>query len=239
MFKLLMGVVVISIIAGAVVYFIFFHKSSSSVETKILNSNPLTERSSSLDSDKIKKLEDSVASLKSQLDSLTSPKNQSASTPSLSVEARLKALETSVADLKVQLVLLKQASPTPAAQTSTKQPVLFVPLGTGGNSGDRNFISIDGYSVSLNPADYPGYTSMQLEVSLNLNQGVGTANLRLYNDTDKSAVSTTVSTNSSQTVLLTTSGFQLPSGTKTYKLQVQSTQGYQIYVLNARIRVNF
>lgn len=155
-------------------------------------------------------------------------------------EARIKSLETSVLDLKGKVAQLeKNAAATPSSTSSKKAP-LYIPLGSGGSSSDRNWVSIDTYEVSLDPADYPGYTSMQLEIVMKLIEKVGEGRARLYNTTDGAAVSySDVSTTSDKYVWLTSATFKPSSGKKTYKLQLQTTQGYELPVQSARIKVNF
>ncbi|MDO8638181.1 MAG: hypothetical protein Q7R43_01285 [Candidatus Daviesbacteria bacterium] len=189
---------------------------------------------------KIKILEQSIQLLAVEIGKINSTlSSNSDSASSTLVETRLKNLETSVNSLKTDLASLK--SPTSqSSQTSSKKSPEYIPLSSGGTTTDKNYYSMGGYQVSIDPADYQGYTSMQLEATLNLNEAVGTINGRLYNSTDSSAVTNSnVSTSATTATLLSSSGFTLSSGKKTYVLQVQSTQGYQANVQSARIRVNF
>lgn len=169
---------------------------------------------------------------------LSSSAGSNASTALL--ETRVKNLETSVNSLKADVASLKSLTSPTTQTSSTKKSPSYIPLGSGGNSTDKNYYNMGGYQVSIDPADYAGYTSMQLETTLNLNESVGTINARLYNSTDNSAVANSnVSTTATSATLVSSAGFTLVSGRKTYVLQVQSTQGYQANVQSARIRVNF
>ena len=194
--------------------------------------------------EKIRILEQSVQLLAVEIGKINTALSSSADNDSASalVETRLKNLETSVNSLKTDVASLKspvsQSSQT--VPTSSKKSPEYIPLSSGGTTADKNYYTMGGYQVSIDPSDYPNYTSMQLEATLNFNEAVGTINARLYNSTDGSAVSNSnVSTSATTAALLSSTGFTLVSGKKTYVLQVQSTQGYQANIQSARIRVNF
>jgi hypothetical protein len=167
---------------------------------------------------------------------LVQPSPASSST----LEARVKSLEKEVADLKTAIKISPVAttSVSPAPQ-SLKYP-LYIPLGLSGQTGDRNYVDIEAFEANLNPGDYNGYSSMQLLVNLKLAEQAGTARARLFNKTDKQPVpGSDVSTSNNDYTLLTSVGFKLPGGPKTYTLQVQSTEGITVDLQNARIKVNF
>lgn len=191
---------------------------------------------------RIQILEQSVQLLAQQINKTNSalksnPNGEALNTTSPTTETRLRTLETAVNNLQSQINALKTSTPT---QSSSSKTPAYIPLGSGGNTNDRSYINASGYEVQINPSNYAGYTSMQLEVNVYMNESVGTANIRLYNSTDGSAVSgASVSTTSTKSVLLGSGTFTLPAGSKTYNLQVQSTEGYQVNLQNARIKVNF
>ena len=91
----------------------------------------------------------------------------------------------------------------------------------------------------MDPVNYPGYSGMILEVNFRLVDPAGTGSVRLYNVTDAGVVSTQLDTSSTSFSLKTSSSFKLATGQKTYKLQVKSTGGKDLYIQSARIRVNF
>lgn len=153
------------------------------------------------------------------------------------LDPRMQAVETAVADLKARVSALEKTTPAPVVSQISKYP-LYIPLGSGGQNGDKNWISVSSYGATIDPAEYPGYTSMQLEVNFRLTQKSGTAYARLYNVTDssyKEQVSTTLDDFSWQT----SAGFTLPAGKKTYTLQMKSTEGVDVQLQSARIKVNF
>jgi len=80
---------------------------------------------------------------------------------------------------------------------------------------------------------------MNLEVNFRLVEPSGTGSVRLYNVTDSSAVSAQADTTSTSFGLKTSGSFKLSGGKKTYKLQVKSSEGKELFIQSARIKVNF
>lgn len=235
MIKFLPIVLVLAMVAG-VVYLRFMkvedrpEKATPSLVNQIASTvGTKSDSGSSVDESRIKKLEDAVNGLIKQ------PSN-----PNLTnIEARLKTLESAVSTLQSRTGQQAQtAQPTPT-QAATKQPPLYVPLSWLGTSTATDWTTISGQSMSLDPADYPGYTSMQFEISLKVLSGNGKAYARLLTSEDGTAIlSSEVSTSAYDYTWLTSSGFTLP-GKKTYKLQLKSLTGYEAAVQNARLKVNF
>lgn len=152
---------------------------------------------------------------------------------------KIKDLETIITQLQAKVATLEQQTNQTSQPSSASTPVVYIPLGSGGSTDDKNWFGLDGYEISLNPADYPGYTNMYLEVTLKLVEKVGTSYARLYSISDNKAISSEVSTTSEKNTLLTSLGFKLPDGSKTYRLQVKSSEGYQVLLQNSRIKVTF
>lgn len=181
--------------------------------------------------ERVKSLEETVAKLAPQIN--IKPANSQVPSSS-SLDSRLASLESVVTELKVRVSTLEKAAP---AVTSDKAS-LYIPLGAGGSWSNTDWDSLAEYEISLNPDNYPGYTGMNLEVNFGLVDPTGTGSVRLYNVTDKSAVSGQLDTTSANFALQTTSSFKLPTGSKIYRLQVKSTQRALVIQL-ARIKVNF
>jgi len=185
--------------------------------------------------DRVEDLEEVITKLVPQVNGL-----KSASSPapaSSSLESRLTNLESAVTELKVRVSALEKATPAPAV--SSGKSTVYIPLGAGGSWSDVDWNSLVEYEISLNPDNYPGYTGMYLEANFRMNESVGTASVRLYNVTDSSATSSQLDTTSTAFSLKTSSSFKLASGTKTYRLQVKSTERKDVFIQSARIRVNF
>lgn len=238
---LIIGLVAIVLVSAFSYYFFFVRKSpppSSQVQTYI---EPVTTTAPTSTFGQVSSLFDN---LKKEVSGGTSQTSQTASSnPSTDVlEQRIKVLEVTAADLQAKVNQLETGT-SPSNPSSTpypKQAPVYIPLGGGTSANSTAWVGLDGYIVNINPADYPGYKSMQLEVNVRLIEAVGNANVRLYNQTDNSPISgSNVSTNSTSYTLLTSSGFSVSPVAKTYQLQVQSTTGYEMDIQNARIRVNF
>lgn len=195
---------------------------------------PKTLPNASLE-DKVKSLEDVVTKLVTQINSLKSSGNSAQTTSS---DAKLSSLEAAITELKARVSSLEKATPAPVTSTSFKAP-LYIPLGSGGQIADTNWVSLDTFQISLDPASYSGYTSMQLELNMRLNQPGGQVYARLYNSSNSSSVSSEVSSTSTTSSVATSSTFTLPPGSKNYVLQAKSKDGNLIFIDYARMKVNF
>lgn len=244
MWKILPAVVVVALIIGIAVYFIFFKNSpQTSVPQVNLKGFDISPNASL--NDRVNNLEKAVNILAKQAikNSQTGEKfDNTQDVLDNSLEGRLTVLENTVNNLSPSSPSNSSAptSNSTSIENSTSPSVLYIPLGSGGSSGDRNYITMPTFQVPINPSNYPGYTSMQLEVNMGLIQSVGSANAQLFNTTSNSAVANSqVSTVASPYAWVISTGFTLPAGNNTYVLQLQSTQGYTINAQNARIKVNF
>ncbi len=186
--------------------------------------------------DRVKTLEDTNGKLVIQVNAVKSSASQTPSSGSL--DSRLIGVESAITELKARVSSLEKANPSPAA-ASNKYP-LYIHLGDdGGPWTDQSWNTLTEYQAAINPGDYPGYSSMQIEVNFRLSEPGGTGSVRLYNVTDGTSVSSQVDTTSTTYALQTSSGFTLPGGKKTYSIQVQSSASKNLFVQSARIRVNF
>lgn len=200
--------------------------SSGSIEV------PKSLPQASLD-DRVKSLEDIINKLVPQVNSLKQPVGSQV--PAV-LDSRVSTLEAAVVDLKARVSALEKNTTVQTA--STKLATSYIPLGSGGGGGDKGWYSLSSYGATIDPAEYPGYTSIQLEVNFRLSQKSGIAYARFYNSTDNSAkeqVSTTADVFNWQT----STGFTLPAGKKSYTLQIKSSEGVEIEIHSARIKVNF
>lgn len=185
--------------------------------------------------DRIRSLEDTVIKLVPQVNGLKPSSSPAAS----NLDSRLVAAEAALTELKARISALEKTTPAPASSGS-KSP-LYIPLGaSGGPWNDSNWFTLNEYQASINPDNYSGYSSMQLEVNFRMGEAANTGYARLYNISDSSAISLSdVSTTSSTFGLQTSSTFKLPSGQKTYTIQIKSGTGKELFVQSARIKVNF
>ena len=146
-------------------------------------------------------------------------------------------LDSAVTELKVRVSALEKATPAPAVTSPAS--TMYIPLGSGGSWTDTDWRTLSEYEVSLDPANFPNYTGMSLEVTFRLDDPSGTASVRFYNVTDSSATSSQMDSTSSTFTSKSSSSFKLVTGVKTYRLQVKSTGGKNLIVQTARIKVSF
>ena len=185
--------------------------------------------------ERVKTLEETVGKLVPSVNKSASSKSQSSS-----LDARVENAEAGVTELKARVSALEKATPSTTTTTSTSgKSTIYIPLGSGGQIESTNWTTLSSFQISLDPAQYPGYTSMQLEVTMRLNQPGGTLYTRLYNNTSSSVISSEATTTSTTATLVTTSTFTLPSGSKTYVLQAKTSDGTLGFLDYARIKVNF
>ncbi|MBI2020002.1 hypothetical protein HYS94_01110 [Candidatus Daviesbacteria bacterium] len=156
-----------------------------------------------------------------------------------SLDKRLKDAEGAITELKARISSLEKSSKSTTTTTTSSGVTTYIPLGSGGSWGNKDWYSLVEYEVSLDPANFPGYKNMELEVTFRLSEAAGTGYIRLFNITDNQATSGEVTTTSTSYSLKTTSTFTIPAGTKVYRLQIKSSEGKDLFIQSARIKVNF
>lgn len=166
-----------------------------------------------------------------------------------SLEARVNTLEAAVSVLQRRVDFLEKNSrvtvlpnntTTTTSTTVTKSAPVYIPLGSEGSVTSQTYINLDTFAVSIDPTDYPGQTSVSLELSMAVPAIVATGYARLYDATDGKDISgSEVSSTSGSYALLSSNGFSLSSGKKTYYLQARSSNGDIINIQNARLKVSF
>lgn len=163
-----------------------------------------------------------------------------------SLQEKIKSLEDIINDLKQRIVVLESKQTTSVSSTSqstqstssTSKAPAYIPLAASGSSSVGDWANISGTTVTINPADYPGYTSMQFEGNIQIFQQ-GKAFARVGATDGTSVLSSEISTTSTSYTYVISSNFTLPSK-KDYQLQLKSlVTGYAAQIQNARIKVNF
>lgn len=157
---------------------------------------------------------------------------------------RIKAAEDRVAVLEHRLGVSSSPSPSssPGTVTTTTSnlKVQYIPLGVATTSNDKTGLALDTYEINLDPADFPNYTSVSLEVVMKMNEAVGELSVNLYNYTDGAVVTNSaITTSSTQFAAYTSAGFRLASSKKTYRLWVKSSEGYTVSIQSARLKVTY
>lgn len=162
------------------------------------------------------------------------------------LEASLSAVNKRIDNLgKIQQTLpvsslVPTTAPVTTTSTSTGPKVSYVPIGyTGSGTYSSDFGTVSGYETAIDPGNYPGYKKMVLEANFRIFQN-GTAEVRLFNKTDGVAIlNSNLSTASQSYTTLSSGGFTLAGGSKTYTIQVKSSTGYSVDLQWARLRVDF
>jgi len=220
---------------GGLGYWRYVASKPSLVSNSTVDSYPIevprTLPKASLE-DRVMAIENLMTKVVSSINSLKSTIAQDTSTTTDS-----DTLSAQVTELKARVAVLEGANPTPASSGTSSKSTIYIPLGSGGTIESDNWTSLNTFLITLDPAQYPGYTSMQLEVNMRLNQP-GTIYARLYNNTSASATSSEATSTLTASSVATTSTFTLPAGSKTYVLQAK-TPGSKGFLDYARIRVNF
>lgn len=189
--------------------------------------------SSSLDVEKrLKSLEEKVASLSTGSGLKTGTQTETS-------QGELKAVEIAIRDLQAKVATLETTGSQNNQAPQDKSPA-YIPLGSTGSSQAMDWTSLATFEAEINSDDYTGSSNMYLEVNMRAFQGNGKAFARLSNKTDGTAVGNSeISTTSSDYTTVTSSGFKLSGGKKTYRLQLKTLTGYASDVQFARIKVTF
>lgn len=153
--------------------------------------------------------------------------------------------------LKQQLTVLQKrveqlelsgskSTATTTTQSASKVSTYVFSLGKGGSTVKNDWTTVDNLDITIDPSDYSGYKSMQLEVEVKVKDGNGKVFARLFNSSDGTSVSQSeISSSAFDYTWVTSSTFNLSSGKKTFKIQLKSLTGYEAFVQSARIKVNF
>lgn len=167
--------------------------------------------------------------------------------PDADAETRIKLLENKLSVLQRRIEVLEKSggkttttTSTTSSSSSAKSPVYVFSLGSGSSSVKTDWTTLENIDITINPGDYPGYKNMVLEVYMKLKDGNGTGYVRLFNSTDGTSVSASETTTGSwDYTWVASKEFTLSSGKKTFKFQVKSLTGYEVFVQSARIKVSY
>ncbi len=113
----------------------------------------------------------------------------------------------------------------------------YIALGTGTGVGN-DWKDIDNTDTKVDLSGFSRIKTVYFEVAGILQNDNVTANVRLYNVTDKQPVwNSEVTINKLKCQTLTSAPISLAAGVKTYRLQVKSTLNATVYVDQARLRI--
>ena len=114
----------------------------------------------------------------------------------------------------------------------------FITFGTGSSSSE-DWQDIGGAQAYIDTANYPGIKTTTFEASIHIPTGNQTADVRLYNATDKHPVwfSEMHFDGGSTAKLLTSQPIRLDSGNKLYIVQIKTQLKYPANLDSARLRI--
>lgn len=244
--KIIPVIVAAAIVIGATLYIFVFKPKPQIAGLSLTNETTITNLENRIDA-----LEEAVNTLvanssgDSKQASKTTTTTSSDKTKDLedrlsSLIARVNQIEAVQKNQPSSTSLTSQTQTQSTTSTSTSKAPLYIPLGVTAGSSSTEWATQGSVEIVLDPADYSGYKNMQLEVLLRVFQGNGKAYARLFNHTDGSGITASeVTTTSESYTWVTSSGFTLAGGKKTYRLQLKSLTGYEASIQYARIKVNY
>lgn len=240
MLKLLIPACFVLIILSIAGYFIFFRPTTAPFVSNLNQAGNLTSTNESTDSATV--TDYTTKALVAQVSNL-----DDAAKKINDLENRVKTLENTNADILAKLGKLEQSNPgavttlTNTTSSSTATPPQYIPLNFTGSVSTSTWTNLTTGTINIDPASYPGYKNMYLIAGIQVYQGQGTAYARLVNTANGAAVlSSQVSTTSQSYTSVTSSAFQLPSGSNPYTLQLMTqTPGYPASVQSAYIMVQY
>jgi hypothetical protein len=138
------------------------------------------------------------------------------------LESKVETLESSNSALVSQIGSLQSgSSKVTVSQPAGKKSPVLLPINPGGTINSTSWTNLTSGSITVSPADYPGYKNAFLIIDLSVNVGQGIAYAQLVNTQNTLAIiPSQVSTNSYLPVSLTSGPFQLPAGSNTYTVQL-------------------
>lgn len=120
----------------------------------------------------------------------------------------------------------------------TAQKEIFIPIGEG-STKSTSYVDLAGAQVTIDSSKYSGIASVVFEAGVWVTDGNGKMYVQLYNSTAKRPVwFSEISTASSSSTLLTSSGITLDPGSNTYVLQAKTNlEQYPANVKSARVKI--
>ncbi len=236
MLKIVLLVILLVGLSAGTFFLVFIRSNTKPVE--VPKTSPIVSEFSAQESSSASEL---VTELSKPI-----PLNADTNTKISLLENKIKALETSNIQLAARISKLETAAPVSVNSTTTtsasttsnsKAPQYIYPLGYGNSTTKTDWTEITTLSVVIDPALYSGYSSMQLEGLIRVRDGNGTAYARLYSN-GLAIIPSEISTNSWQNTWISSKTFTV-SSKKTYTFQVKSLTGYEAFIEDARIKINY
>jgi hypothetical protein len=163
-------------------------------------------------------------------------------------DAKLDNMQKQIDDLNRRLAKYETptsysiSSPSPVSSAVVSSSTVTGPhyiyaLGYGGSTTSTDWTEISSMTIAFDPSDYPGYKSLQLEAYMHVRDGNGQSFARLYTS-GTAATSSVVSSTNYQDEWVSGGTFTWNTAA-TFTIQIKTLNGYDAYLSNARIKVNF
>ena len=116
---------------------------------------------------------------------------------------------------------------------------MFVPIGGGeSTTRDVNWVSLDNTKFTLDPADYGDSPTITWDANIKVEHGDSKAFVRLYDETNGNGVQGSEQTTTSGSYInLSTGALAIWRGRNTYKVQIKSLNGAQVFYSGGRLKV--
>jgi hypothetical protein len=156
------------------------------------------------------------------------------------------AIASVAAKLSIKSIASPQPSvtvvntPNPTSVVQNKNETSYIPMGTSFASFSTGWIEMPDSQVSFDlENDYSKSATVTWSVSLKVQHANGQAFARIWDDTNKIAVSgSEVSTqNNAEFVKVTSGNLAIWRGRNTYKVQIKSLNGFEVTASSASVKV--
>lgn len=118
--------------------------------------------------------------------------------------------------------------------------VLYIPLGGGVSTTNREWSYVGGAEGYFDKADYKNAKKISFEVFLRIKHGAGQASARLYDSNHGFVISNSeLSAGGESFTLVSSPALNLLDGNNLYKVELRTTTGYEAFMDGARIKVDF
>lgn len=121
-----------------------------------------------------------------------------------------------------------------------KPTVLYIPLGGGVSTTNRDWSYVGGAEGYFDKADYKNAKKISFEVFLRIKHAAGQASARLYDTNHGFVISNSeLSAGAESFTLVSSPALEFLDGNNLYKVELRSTTGYEAFMDGARIKVDF
>ena len=123
-------------------------------------------------------------------------------------------------------------------QKASQPQVLYIPLGGGETTINRDWADVGNAEVYLDLNDYPNLDKAYFEGFIKVKHGNGKAFARLYDVTHSIGVQgSDIETASENFTLVESGSLNFWQGKNLYRVQVKSLNGYEAYIDSGRIKI--